>query len=77
MRQSSGKNKCKNVFRCASPEVNNTFGFQFCQRLWALWDEIVMADMEVDRVADMEVDMGADMEQLPNVKSVTQNSTHT
>ena len=36
-----------------------------------------MADMEVDRVADMEVDMGADMEQLPNVKSLTQNSTHT
>ena len=43
----------------------NTFGFPFCQRLWALTkrrDDIVVADMDVDMVAYMELDMVADME---------------
>ena len=34
----------------------HTFGFPFCQRLWAIAkrrDDIVVADMEVDMVDDM------------------------
>ena len=49
--------------------VSDTFGFPFCQRLWALTkhrDDIVVVDMEVDKVAeimaDMELEMVADME---------------
>ena len=41
--------------------VRDTFGFPFCQRLWALTkrqDDIVVADM----VVDMEVDMVGGME---------------
>ena len=44
--------------------VRHTFGFPFCQRLWALTkhrDNIVVADMEVHIVADMEVDKVAHM----------------
>ena len=51
------------------PKVSDTFGFQFCQRLWALTkrrDNIVVADMvaymNVDMVTEMEVDMVADMD---------------
>ena len=45
--------------------VCHTFGFPFCQRLWALtkrWDDIVVADIEVDMVADMAVDMVAELD---------------
>ena len=44
--------------------VGHTFGFPFCQPLWALTkrrDDIVLADKEVDMVADMEVDKVTDM----------------
>ena len=58
------------IFRCVSIYITypgtsicrfirHTFGFPFCQRLWALTkrrDDIVVADMELDMVADMEVD---------------------
>ena len=46
------------------PLVFDTFGFPFCQRLWALTkrrDDIVVADMEVDMVTDMEMDKVANM----------------
>ena len=39
--------------------VGHTFGFPFCQPLWALTkrrDDIVVAIMESNMVADMEVD---------------------
>ena len=42
---------------------SGTFGFLFCQRLWALTkrrDDIVVADMVANIVADMDVDMVAD-----------------
>ena len=47
-----------------SPLVTFFSHFHF-QRLWAITkrqDDIVVADMEVEKVADMEVDMVADME---------------
>ena len=51
------------------PSVRHTFGFPFCQRLWALTkrrDNIMVANMvanmKVDMVADMKVDMVANME---------------
>ena len=67
----------KNVYRCdaflaptlvspsVSPFIGDTFGFPFCQHLWALTkrqDNIVVADMVADTAADMEVYMVADME---------------
>ena len=45
--------------------VRHTFGFPFCQRLWALIkrrDDIVLADMVADMAADREVHIVADME---------------
>ena len=57
------------VFPSVGWSVGDTFGFPFCQRLWALTkrrDDIVVVDMEVDKVAeiraDMELEMVADME---------------
>ena len=59
----------------ASPFVRHTFGFPFCQRLWAITkhpDDKVVAtgvdklsmevNMMADMVADLEVDMVAEME---------------
>ena len=46
------------------PSVRHTFGFPFCQRLWALTkrrDDIVVTDMMADMVADTEVDMVANI----------------
>ena len=57
------------VFRHAkvspAPTPGDTYGFPFCQRLWALTkrrDDIVVADMVADKVAELEMDIVADME---------------